>query len=167
MKDSIDYIKESEKFRPKIIKTLLIAEAPPSSGKRYFYLPRIVSNKKPIEKDSSLAATIFNHYEMKRPENINQYRENLLCLKSMGIFLIDIIDEPLRIRGDDDVAKRNKEKLIARIPKLMRKMRHRGIFVEDKNITFLLARPSYKSDLREHFPEAKLIPWIKFRLSKE
>lgn len=157
----INYRKESEKFRPSEIETLLIAEAPPASGTRYFYVPRAMSTKKLIEKDASLAATIFNHYGLDRPSNLEQYMENLIELKNAHkVFLIDILDKPLRIRGN----KRNERILIKEIPKLKRKMKRRGIRIEEKDMIFLLARKSYKSRLKEHFPEAQFIPWIKFRI---
>lgn len=158
----INYRKESETFRPRKIKTLLVAEAPPSSGKKYFYVPRRMS-RKPIRKDSSLAATVFNHYGLKKAKTEKTYRKNLLKLKRKGVFLIDIMNKPLRIRGN----KSNEEKLVKQIPRLRRNMKRRKIRIKDKNITFLLARKSYKKYIKKRFPESEAITWKKFRLSKE
>ena len=96
-KNPINYFEESEKFKPKEVKILLVGEAPPPSGKTYFYVPKPMSNKRPIKDDRSLPATIFYHYFKERPETVERYIELLNKLKDMGIFLVDIIDEPIRI----------------------------------------------------------------------
>ncbi len=162
MKKSIDYISEAEKFRPKVIRTLLIAEAPPPSGRKYFYVPRDVSTKRPIANDRNLSATIFNHYFRKRPSTKEGYEKLLRKLQERGIFLIDILDKPLRIRGN----KKNKRILIKQIPKLRKKIKSRKIKIEDKKIIFLLPRKSYKSYIKRHFPNSKIISWANFRRTK-
>jgi hypothetical protein len=95
----IDYLRESDKYRPKTIKTLLVGEAPPFSGKTYFYAPCMLPNAIPVENDRSLPATIFNHYFQERPRTTGQYINFLLKLKEKGIFLIDICTEPIKVRG--------------------------------------------------------------------
>jgi len=69
-KDPINYFQESERYRPKTVRTLLIAEAPPPSRTKYFYVPRPMQDKVPVEKDTSLPATIFYHYFKKRPKTV-------------------------------------------------------------------------------------------------
>jgi hypothetical protein len=54
--------------------------------------------KSKIEDDTSLRATIFNHYFGRRPNDRNEYLEFLICLKERAIFLIDIINEKLVIK---------------------------------------------------------------------
>jgi len=60
----------AKNYKPKNIKILLIGEAPPHNRKSYFYkVPDNYTPKKPIIKDYSLPATIFNHYFGRRPSN--------------------------------------------------------------------------------------------------
>lgn len=73
------------------------------------------------------------------------------------------MDEPVKIRGN----KENEVRLVAEIPHLRNKLEKRGIIVAEDRIIFLLARNSYKSAIREHFRNAALIPWIKFRTTPE
>jgi hypothetical protein len=156
----INYTKEAGKYRPKKIKTLLIGEAPPPSGKTYFYIPKV-----PVRKDS-LPATIFQHYFGKNPKTEKEYTEMLKRLQKKGIFLIDIYDEPIRILDKSKPRWRdmeNLDKVIKEIPKLRGKMKKRKINIKDENITFLLARNDYKKEIKQMFPASKLISWKKFR----
>lgn len=73
----IDYFFESERYRPDVVIELLIAEAPPPSGTKYFYVPKQMINSKSIEKDTSLPATIFYHYFKCRPETEQEYADML------------------------------------------------------------------------------------------
>ena len=158
----IDYKKESKKYRPQLIKTLLIGEAPPPNQKTYFYVPKKLSLGRTIEDDTSLPSTIFNHYFHRRPENIEEYEEFLIQLKEDGIFLIDIIDEPIPIRGN----KENENYLITQIPKLKDRMNSMNINVDEEKWIFLLARNSYKKYLNNEYPKAKKIRWKDFRLHR-
>ncbi len=170
IKKPINYFKESEKYRPKEVKTLLVGEAPPSSGKTYFYVPKAMSNKRPIKNDRSLPATIFCHYFRERPERVERYIELLNKLKDRGIFLMDIVDEPIKISDrklKGGIIQENIEYLINQIPLLRNKISSRGIDIEDENIIFLLARKHYKRHLDEEFPNSHKIRWIDFRLSSE
>ena len=159
----IDYFAESEKFRPDKIRTLLVGEAPPPGGDKYFYLPRILPLTRPIEEDASLPATIFHHYFQERPTSIYAYNSRLCQLKKMGIFLIDIYDHAIKVRNNED----GLNKIIEAIPHLRTKMLQRQIYIEDREIIFLLARRNYASSIRHVFPTSKLIPWKDFRLSEE
>jgi hypothetical protein len=159
----INYLEISENYRTEKIKTLLVGEAPPPSGTDYFYISKAMPAKVPIEKDLSLAATIFYHYFQTRPKTKEQYASLLDKLRDKGIFLIDILDEPLKIRG----SKENEAKLIAKISNLRAKMALRKIDICDEYIIFLLARNSYKAEIRKYFPNSKLISWIDFRTNPE
>ncbi|MGQ9570134.1 MAG: hypothetical protein ACUVUQ_04685 [Thermodesulfovibrionales bacterium] len=158
---SIDYFKESEKYRPRKVTTLLVGEAPPAFRKTYFYLPRPLSNKRPVRNDRSLPATIFYHYFQRRPETEAEYVDLLFKLQNKGIFLIDICDEPLRVRGN----KKNLEKIVNEIPNLRNKMILRNISIEDEDIIFLLPRKNYLKYLKSEFPTSKYFRWIDFRMS--
>ena len=163
----IDYFKESEKYKPQKVSTLLVGEAPPPSGNFYFYLPRPLSNTIPIRSDRSLPATIFHHYFQTRPETEREYVRLLLKLKDMGVFLIDISDEPLRIRERRGINQLNLDRLISEIPNLRSKMKSREIFIEDGKIIFLLPRLHYKRHLVDEFPESTFVRWIDFRITPE
>src|SRR3974377_1408350 len=136
----INYFEESENYKPEKVRVLLIGEAPPPSGKTYFYIPREMTNNLPIEKDTSLPATIFHHYFKKRPKTEDEYKALLMELKKLGIFLIDICDEPLRIRDNNGIHRGNLDRLIMEIANLRNKIELRGISIEDKDIIFLLPR---------------------------
>lgn len=156
----IDYLAQSEKYRPRVIETLLVGEAPPPSGTKYFYLPTTLRRNVPIERNRSLPATIFHHYFKRLPRDEAEYHELLLKLQELGVFLVDILDEPTRIRGSEEGIRR----VIAAIPHLRSKLRRRDIQVEDERVAFLLARGSYKRWLRDAFPRSTLIRWIDFRM---
>ena len=169
-KKPINYFEASEKFKPKEVKVLLVGEAPPPSGKTYFYVPKPMSNKRPIKNDRSLPATIFYHYFRERPETVERYIELLNKLKDRGIFLMDIVDEPIKIsdrKVKGGIIQENLEYIINQIPLLRNKISSRGINIEDENIIFLLARKNYKRHLVGEFPNSHKIRWIDFRLSFE
>ncbi len=62
-----------------------------------------MSNNTPIEQDRSLPATIFHHYFLQRPQSQEDYTALLAKLKDAGIFLVDILDEPIKIRGNKEM----------------------------------------------------------------
>jgi len=160
----------SEKYRPKRIETLLVAEGPPPSGKRYFYLPTKMNPSRDIRNYRSLPATIFYHYFKTIPNSIEDYVSFLLRLKERNIFLIDILDEPLKIRdrsSPNGVNKKNYDILLSRIPKLKDKIYGRGISIPEDRIIFLLARNNYRKKLMNEFPNAHFVRWIDFRLGSE
>jgi hypothetical protein len=90
-------------YKPTKIKTLLIGEAPPPNGKTYFYkVPDNYFASNQIEDDSSLPATIFNHYFGQRPKDSAEYDKYLVSLKENGIFLINMYKRPEIFRGDKE-----------------------------------------------------------------
>ena len=159
-----DYKRFAKEYSPNKgkVNTLLIGEAPPPDGYAYFYK---VPYKYPIrnctiENDTSLPATIFNHYFGKRPNDSNEYKKYLACLKDRGIFLIDIYNKAIPFRNRPEnipllKAKSNLDKLAKRIIKISN---------TKTTIIFLLARSSYLKDLRINFPNASFINWKCFRL---
>ena len=167
----INYIKEAEKYRPKVIKTLLVAESPPPCGKKYFYLPpreQVVKMPRDIENDRSLPATIFYHYFKTRPETKKAYIDLLNKLKERQIFLIDIYDRPIKVRNNE----KNQQIILNEIPNLRKKMKERYIDVKDEDIIFLLPRnrlagKSYKKVIKKYFPQSKVIRWKDFRMNPE
>jgi len=82
----IDYFAQSEKYRPEVIETLLVGEAPPPNGTRYFYLPARLRRAKSIRDNRSLPATIFHHYFSELPDDEEQYANFLLRLKKQRVF---------------------------------------------------------------------------------
>jgi hypothetical protein len=158
----IDYLAASEKYRPAKIKTLLVGEAPPPSGKTYFYVPSAISRVHiHIDQDSSLPSTIFHHYFQQRPQNTDEYHSFLVRLQEMGVFLIDLHNDNIKVRNSEE----GLQSIIEAIPCLRQKMRDRHIVVEDRDITFLLARKSYSSVIRKQFPESRRVPWKQFRIT--
>lgn len=161
---AINYEKYANKYKPEKIVELLIGEAPPPNGKNYFY--KTPENYKPkdcqIEHDSSLPSTIFHHYFQKRPVDKIMYEECLNSLKKDGVFLIDIMNEPIQIRGKRE----NIKKLISTDNLKMLKMRIEELVQIDTQVTFLLARTGYTRTLKQAFPNATFKSWKEFRLSK-
>ena len=159
----IDYLAESERYRPSVIKTLLIGEAPPPSGTSYFYVPSKMALTIPIEKDRTLPATIFNHYFGVRPQSDEEYVAFLRTLRDNGVFLVDICDEPVQVRQSPEGI----ERIRSEIPKLASKLAERGITVAEDQMVFLLARKDYQADIRRAFPSAKRFRWKDFRMNHE
>ena len=157
----IDYLTESEKYRSDVIETLLVGEAPPFNGQTYFYLPTEPKNRGTIRDDRSLPATIFCHYFPRRPEGETEYMQFLDRLKKMGVFLVDIYDKPIKVRGSTE----GEQKIVEAIPKLYEKLLERGIDMKEQRTIFLLARNSYTKYIRRYFPYVERIPWIKFRMA--
>ncbi|KKU29568.1 MAG: hypothetical protein UX41_C0015G0002 [Candidatus Collierbacteria bacterium GW2011_GWE1_46_18] len=77
----------AQKYQPEKIRLLLVAEAPPRAEDRYFYFES-------VDKQDSLF-----RYVVRCVLNIEPTREGkaeyLSALKEMGIFLIDLVQDPL------------------------------------------------------------------------
>lgn len=157
----INYKEESKKYRPIRISMLLVGEAPPPSGKKYFYVPSSLRNHLSIKKDSSLPTTIFHHFFHKRPDDESEYIDMLKKLQAKGIFLVDLVDDPIKVRNNPDGLKKIKDG----IKDFRKKLEQRGIIIEDKDITFLLARNTYTAQIRAEFPNSKRITWMNFRMN--
>jgi hypothetical protein len=159
---SLDYLRLSERYRPRTVTTLLVGEAPPPGGESYFYLPARLKMTADIRTNRSLPATIFYRYFKSLPRDPAEYESMLIDLKNNGVFLIDICDEPIKVRDNRAGLQRIKDE----IPRLRRKMTERKLNVPDEAITFLLARPYYKQTLKAHFPVSTWIRWIDFRMGR-
>ncbi len=162
----IDYYEVAKRYKPDTIRALLIGEAPPPSGK-YFYVPKKMSLFRDVAKDSSLPATIFNHYFGNRPANEGEYENYLMNLKSKGIFLVDIVDKPLKVRDKSQpgsINQKNLDEIISEIPNLRKKLNERTVSIDEQRMIFLLPRLHYKKDLVKEFPHSQLIRWKDFRM---
>jgi len=157
----LDYLALSEMYRPAVIKTLLVGEAPPHNRTTYFYQPTVLRRIPNIRNNSSLPATIFYHYFQELPNNVEEYVALLLRLKELGVFLVDLYDLPIRVRGDAAGVQQIREA----VPLFREKLKRRNIDVADENIVFLLARRNYRAILQDEFPESRLVQWIDFRMS--
>jgi hypothetical protein len=169
----IDYFKESGKFKPNKINVLLVGEAPPPSGKKYFYkVPDNYKVSKTVENDTSLPGTIFNHFFNRRPKNPKEYKRFLEELKSQGVFLIDMYNEPIRIRDRNEpggINNKNLEKIFSDENMTDLKNRIDELSTNKTIMIFLLARnyrKKYKDKIKITFPDAKLIRWKKFRMKE-
>ena len=163
----MEYVKHAKSYKPTEIKILLIGEAPPSNGKSYFYkVPeKYPTRKSSIENDTSLAATIFNHYFGRRPNDTKEYEQFLKCLQKKGVFLIDIINLPLEIRKKDkSLNQENIDKLISDENLNDLDNRINSLINNDKKVIFLLARTKYLKKLKTRFPHYTFITWKCFRL---
>jgi len=166
--NGLKYKKIADCYRPDKIKILLVGEAPPSSGERYFYLPMDMSNTKSIEKDRSMPATIFNHYFGRRPIDKAEYEYFLRQLQNHGIFLIDIIDNNLKIRDNSQpkqINQKNLDYVKSQIPNLRYKLKNLNIEVEYHQIIFLMPRLHYNKVISQQFPNSQIYRWIDFRLN--
>jgi hypothetical protein len=157
----VNYSKIANKYRPKKITTLLVGEAPPPNRKSYFYLPIEMNPNRNRRKYVSLPATVFFHYFKRVPKNINEYIVFLKRFQKRGIFLIDIVDEPIRVRGNPEGVC----KIIKGIRSLRKNIKKKKINIEDKNVIFLLARKGYEKYIKQEFPNSERIYWVDYRVS--
>jgi hypothetical protein len=163
----MDYEKLAQTYKPQTVKTLLIGEAPPPNGTSYFYKApdKYPTRKSSIEDDTSLPATIFNHYFGRRPKDPQEYEQFLECLKEKGIFLIDIINEPLEIRKKDrSLNQDNINKLLSENNLKDLNQRIQSLTNKETQIIFLLARTKYLKVLKNKFQNVSFITWKCFRL---
>ena len=164
-KNMQDYHLMAEQYRPAKIEYLLIGEAPPPSGV-YFYKPMKLPRIREVEKNQSLPATIFNHYFKRLPKNDEVYLSLLGALKQRGIFLVDIIDDPIKVRSRaEGVNPDSIQKIIAGIKTLKARLEQRDIVIPENRMTFLLPRQHYVKDIRAEFPNACRRRWKDFRMN--
>src|SRR5262249_18625805 len=123
----IDYLAQSEAYRPAVIDTLLVGEAPPPNGKSYFYLPTVLHKARSIRDNRSLPATIFAHYFDKLSESKEEYASFLVGLKELRVFLVDILDTPVKVRNSPEGVRQ----IVGAIPRLRDKLKQRNIEVSD------------------------------------
>jgi hypothetical protein len=160
----LDYKSLANKYKPDNIKVLLIGEAPPPNGETYFYLPVQLNLNQTIENDRSMPATIFNHYCGRRPENKIEYEEFLNRLKLYGIFLIDIYEEHIRIRGRHGLIQENFEIVKANIASLPKRIKNISGVSGHTKLIFLMPRPNYNTTIIQYFINPIIKEWIEFRM---
>ena len=154
----INYSKLANNYRPDKIKTLLVGEAPPQSGKSYFYLP--VDKVHP----GSLPGTVFIHYFGILPQSKKEYAYFLDELKRRGIWMIDITNVPENVWLNKRKWEKNEEaiqRIANQLPKLKQRISDLG--VNEKDVIILLARNDYASKVRALFPNSVKTSWSKFR----
>jgi len=154
----MDYSQLAEDYKPHKINTLLVGEAPPQSGKSYFYSP----TKSGKVNEISLPSTVFKHYFGKLPQNRKEYLSFLDSLFDMGIWVIDITDKPVKVWKEKYVLDMDViQEIINSLPVL--KNRIKDLEVDEKDVIFLAARRNYKKDIRKLFPASTVVEWSKFR----
>jgi hypothetical protein len=79
----------------------------------------------------------------------------------MGVFVVDIYDEPIEVRRQRD----NMKLIIDEIPRLREKLAARDIAIQDEDIIFLMPRKGYERTISQVFPTARKFYWKDFRLS--
>jgi hypothetical protein len=94
------------------------------------------------------------------PANVAEYEKLLLKLRDQRVFLVDILDTPVKVRNSPE----GLQQVIEAIPRLRANLKRRGIKIADEKIIFLLARNSYRTHIRREFPKSKMVPWIDFRM---
>jgi len=154
----INYSDLANKYKPDIIDTLLVGEAPPQSGKSYFYLPVNQVNA------GSLPGTVFIHYFGILPQSKKEYIYFLEQLRRRRIWVIDIIDEPVEVWINRSKWIKNPagiNKISNNLPSL--KKRIAELNINERDVTFLLARNDYASKVRTLFPNSIKTTWSKFR----
>jgi hypothetical protein len=156
---ALDYLALSEAYRPAVIQTLLVGEAPPPSETSYFYLPAVLRKTPSIRDNRSLPATIFYHYFQRLPDSKEEYAVFLLRLKDLGVFLVDLFDAPIQVRNSREGVQQIRDA----IPLFRDKLEQRSIEVADENIVFLLARTSYRATIQREFAKSRFVRWIDFR----
>jgi hypothetical protein len=156
----------AKKYFPNEVNVLLIGEAPPQNGSYFYKVPeKYPLRKSTIVDDTSLPATVFNHYFGRRPQDAKEYAKFLERLKEAGVFLIDIINEPIEIRKKDNTLNQeNIDRLISVANLNDLETRINSLIKENTKVIFLLARTKYLKILRIKFPKYSYITWKCFRL---
>jgi len=154
---TLDYEAIAEKYKPRgEIKHLLIGEAPPHENPdNYFYIPREKGVGTGFQGfHASLPGLVFKKFLGYVPTNKMEY---VLCLKklqAMGVWVIDLVPEPLvvntRASGVDPEAV---DVLVDAVPDLKRRVDDLG--VPYKNIILLNLRSRVNTALIKAFPGAK------------
>lgn len=169
---NMNYELLAKKYQPKKINTLLIGEAPPPNGKKYFYLipENYRLSSKTIEDDCSLPSTIFNHYFGRRPFDSEEYEHFLNQLKERGVFLIDIIEEPIQIRDRQKrgLNEENLNRLFSEENLKRLKTKVDSLISTETNLIFLYARgykKEYRDRLKRIFENSISFRWKDFRLN--
>jgi hypothetical protein len=124
---SIDFESARKKYRPKKLRYLLIAEAPPSGG-RFFYFDDVPTG------DSLFLETMKVLYpadcsdiksvRMRKAQFLRRFQED-------GFFLIDALDEPTPNRA---TPRQKQRQILAALPALLKKVEE----LLDENVKIIL-----------------------------
>jgi len=82
----------AERYRPGVVDTLLVAEAPPACDDRYFYFER-------VQKHDDLFRNVVTGVLGVTPNRGDKSR-HLAALRDRGVFLIDLYLDPAGVPGD-------------------------------------------------------------------
>jgi len=108
-----------------------------------------------------------------RPINSEEYKLFLEKLQYQGVFLIDMFNEPIKIRDKSKyggINQKNLERLFTDDNLLNLKNRIEELSTNETIKIFLLARnyrKKYIDKIKDNFPEAELIRWKKFRMKEQ
>lgn len=97
----------AERYKPRKVRLLLVAEAPPCDLDRYFYFEDVAEH-------DWLFRYVYEGLTGKKPER-SRKAEHLAELKRMGVFLIDLHEE--------NVSKPSQARLRPEVPGLIRRCR--------------------------------------------
>ncbi len=97
----------AKKHQPKRIRLLLVAEAPPCAGDRYFYYPD-------VEQHDWLYRYVWQVLSGEKPEK-NAKAANLARLRDAGVFLVDL--------HEDEIAKPTLKDLVPCVPGLVKRVK--------------------------------------------
>ena len=115
----LNYQELREKYKPRKIKCLLIAESPPKSEERFFYNP---GQEKYDFLFKSVMEVIFPDF--KNNYQRGQKHEYLQRFKEQGFYLIDAVDTPIndrKRRERNKIIRKNLENKIKEIEELISK----------------------------------------------
>lgn len=131
MRENIESARQ--KYKPNVIKFLLIAEAPPPpESKRFFYFPDVKIH------DHLFLETMKAVYQCDDTKSIRRQKRKLLeRFKNDGFYLIDASDESIKDKSQSGKEKQIRESLPALIEKV------RSLVSEDTKI-ILISKTVYK-----------------------
>jgi hypothetical protein len=154
---ALKYKNAAEKYKPNKIKTLLIGEAPPPPTEKnpnpnYFY----ITPSKFTGHNASLPGRVFTHYFGSYAKGKEDYANKLEKLRDNGIFMIDIVEEPITVKKSklEPEIPESVEIIKNSLPKLKERIKELG--VSEENVIFLIpSHRSYRKDARRMFPNSK------------
>lgn len=161
---AVKYKDAVKKYKPAKIKTLLIGEAPPPPTEKnpnpnYFYI--VPKNRQGHAE--SLPGRVFKHYFGDYAQSTEDYENKLDKLRDMGIFLIDIVEEPITVKAGRGVPENPESIQIIKeaLPRLKKRIHELGI--SEKDVIFLIPKGrSYERYAKKLFTDSKFYGWREF-----
>lgn len=102
-----DRLAAAKKHQPKHVRLLLVAEAPPCAGDRYFYFPD-------VQTQDALFRYVWQGLTGDKPERDDKPRQ-LIALRDAGVYLVDL--------HEDDIAKPKLKDLVPCVPSLVERVK--------------------------------------------